>query len=445
MNSQKYISQYSDILLYHGLLVLGGTVILSVLIHLLYQRRSPTAIISWLLSILLIPYIALPLYLVIGFRKRDYMYKKETLNIGDGNKTAEVEVFLDAAEAFERLLSDIENTEHSIYISMYILRYDTVGKKVINALAKKASEGVKVKLLIDSLGSMPLYLLQYRLKKFKNSGAEVEFFMPIFEMPFRNYINLRNHRKIYIFDDEKVLSGGANISRQYFATKKSKNEWEDIMFMIKGESVEDFFDIFASDWLYSSGKKIEFAPPEEIRRTDTFVHVVPSGPDMQRDALYEALLGAIFGAKEKIYIVTPYFIPNETLVQALIIAKHRGVDVRLITPKEANHTIVNLVRSSYMRELEERGIKIHLYEKAMLHAKAIIFDEQSVMLGSVNFDNRSLFLNYEVATFIYSREIIDRMLSWSKKLIADSSSTTKEASGAKIVFENLLRVLAPQL
>lgn len=166
---------------------------------------------------------------------------------------------------------------------------------------------------------------------------------------------------------------------------------------------------------------------------------------MQRDTLYETLLGAIYGAKEKIFIITPYFIPNDSLVEALIIARHRGVNVTLVTPKEADHAIVNLVRCSYMRELEEAGVKICLYEKAMLHAKAIIFDEYSAMLGSVNFDNRSLFLNYEVAAFVYSDKIIARMLLWTQMLMENSSVGTNQASDARKVFENLLRILAPQL
>jgi cardiolipin synthase len=275
--------------------------------------------------------------------------------------------------------------------------------------------------------------------------VEVEFFMPIFQMPFRNYINLRNHRKIYIFDNEKVLSGGANLSDEYIGPVFSKKRWEDIMFLIEGSSVEQYFEIFASDWFYASDKRLKFAKKRQEPQGDIYLQVVPSGPDTEKDALYEALLLAIYGAKEKIYIITPYFIPNNSLIEALIIAHHKGVDVRLITPKEANHTIVNLVRSSYMRELEEAGIKIHLYNGAMLHAKAILFDGKSVVLGSVNFDNRSLFLNYEVAAFVYSPKVIEEIETWADKLIANSSFGTKNVSDLRRVFENLMRIMAPQL
>jgi cardiolipin synthase len=414
---------------------------------MLYHRRSPSAIIAWILSIILIPYISVPLYLIIGLRKRKNRYKKSSLKLknqpNDQNRC--FEIYTDSTKAYESFMECIEKAKSSIYISTYIFMYDKVTKEIIKALIKKANEGVEVKILLDSLGSIILYLSQYRLRGLKKAGVEIEFFMPIFHMPFRNYINLRNHRKIYIFDNEKVISGGANLSDEYLGPVFSKKRWEDIMFLIEGSSVEQYFEIFASDWFYASDERLEFNKEKEEPQGDIYLQVVPSGPDMERDALYEALLFAIYGAKEKIYIITPYFIPNNSLIEALIIAHHKGVDVRLITPKEANHTIVNLVRSSYMRELEEAGIKIHLYNGAMLHAKAILFDDKSVVLGSVNFDNRSLFLNYEVAVFVNSLRVIEEIEMWADRLITNSSFGTKNVSDLKRVFENLMRIMAPQL
>lgn len=457
----------TDIFFYHSLIVSGALLIIMVLIHMLYNRRTPNSITAWLLFIILLPYVAVALYFIIGSRKREKGYKKEVIvlknsttskdiqnnidkmlrnyGIADASRNSELKLLFDPTETYAELLSSINGAKKSIFISAYIFKYDKVTKEILKALIKKAKEGVDVKILIDSLGSLPLYLFRHRLHKLMESGADVEFFMPLFEMPFRNYINLRNHRKIYIFDNEKVLSGGANLSQEYLGATNDKNRWQDIMFMIYGESVEQFFEIFASDWQYASGEQIEYAKSDLHEEGEIFLQVVPSGPDVDKDILYEVLLSAIYEAKEKIYIVTPYFIPNETLIQALIIAHHRGVDIKLITPKEANHTIVNLVRSSYMRELEEAGIKIYLHSGAMLHAKAIIFDDEALILGSVNFDNRSLFLNYEVGTFIYSKKIIKEVQLWAQKLIEDSSFGTKNVSAPKRVFENLMRILAPQL
>lgn len=443
----KEISSAQNIYLYHVLLIFGGLLIVAILIHMLYHRRSPSAIIAWILSIILIPYISAPLYFIIGLRKRKNRYKKSSLKLKNQptGQNRRFEIYTDSIKAYEAFMECIENAKSSIYISTYIFEYDKATKEIIKALIKKANEGLEIKILIDSLGSIVLYLTQFRLRELKKAGVEIEFFMPIFRMPFRNYINLRNHRKIYIFDNEKILSGGANLSDEYIGPVFSKKRWEDIMFLIEGSSVEQYFEIFASDWFYASNRRLKFTKKRQGPEGDIYLQVVPSGPDMERDALYETLLSAIYGAKERIYIITPYFIPNNSLIEALIIAHHKGVDVRLITPKEANHTIVNLVRSSYMRELEEAGIKIHLYNGAMLHAKAILFDGKSVVLGSVNFDNRSLFLNYEVAAFVYSPKVIEEIETWADKLIANSSFGTKNVSDSRRVFENLMRIMAPQL
>lgn len=466
--SKELFLNTQNIYFYHGLVILGAFLTLIVLIHMLYRRRTPSSIIAWLLFIAILPYIAIFLYFIIGSRKREERYKKSNLllknstpqsniqnhidgflrnyMIGDATANKEFKLLFDSQKIYNELLFCINSSKKSIYISMYIFEYDKVTKEILKALVKKAKEGVEIKILMDSLGSIGIYFLDFRLKELKQAGAKIEFFMPLFEMPLRNYINLRNHRKIYIFDNKRVLSGGANLSKKYIGSTSGKNRWEDIMFLIEGKSVEQFFDIFASDWFYASKERLEFKKEEDKESTgDIFLQVVPSGPDMERDTLYEALLFAIYTAKEKIYIVTPYFIPDHSLIQALIIAHHKGVRVKLITPKEANHTIVNLVRSSFMRELEEAGIEIYLHNGSMLHAKGILFDDECAVLGSVNFDNRSLFLNYEVATFIYSKEIIKEVENWMIELISDSSLGTKKASKMQKVFENTMRIFAPQL
>jgi cardiolipin synthase len=265
-------------------------------------------------------------------------------------------------------------------------------------------------------------------------------------MPFRNYINLRNHRKIYLFDNKTVLSGGMNLSNEYLGPNIDESRWQDILFLAQGSSAELFFELFASDWFYASEERLIFTNKKVDNYSgDTFIQVVPSGPDMPNDVLYEALLCAIYSAKERIWIVTPYFIPDASLIQALLIAKHQGVDVKLITPKQSDNFITNLTRGSYMRELEEAGIEVSLYNGAMLHAKAILFDNSSTMLGSVNLDNRSLFLNYEVATFVYSEKVILDIERWMNKLLANSSIGTANISTAKRILENSMRIIAPQL
>lgn len=237
-----------------------------------------------------------------------------------------------------------------------------------------------------------------------------------------------------------------NLSAEYMGPSPDPGRWNDLLFLIEGPAVFHYLEIFASDWAYASGHttpiSLDTVPPGQ---GDAYIQVVPSGPDIARDALYEALLCAIYTARERIWIVTPYFVPVTSLQEALIIAHHKGVDVKLITPYESNHLLADLVRSSYMRELMEAGVEVALYKGPMLHAKAILFDDAGAMLGSVNIDNRSLLLNYEVVSFAYSVPIISEVSGWMERLLEESHHVMKPAGTLRRLAENLLRILAPQL
>jgi cardiolipin synthase len=269
--------------------------------------------------------------------------------------------------------------------------------------------------------------------------------MPLLTRPFQNYINLRNHRKIFIFDDHTVLSGGMNISKEYMGPSPYGQRWDDILFFLQGPAVFHYREIFTEDWNHTAVKKLAMPDFLPDSMGEDIIQVVPSGPDIQSDALYEALLSAVFSAHERIWIVTPYFVPDKSLMQALVIACHRGVDVRLITPAKSNHLVADLSRSGFMRELESKGVNVLLYPDRMIHAKAILFDHRGVMMGSANFDQRSLFLNYEVISFAYSRAIIDACADWMKELMADCTNRMTTAGRWRRISENLMSVFAPLL
>ncbi|MDO8945894.1 MAG: phospholipase D-like domain-containing protein [Desulfocapsaceae bacterium] len=472
-------------------LIVGEILFLLALLHMVYQRRTPTSMISWLLAIILLPYLAVPLYFILGSRKRVNSKTKsmfslrsvKDLPLAEANPIDRVlrgngipgttrgnrfELYADGVLAYTALMREIDKARECIFISTYIFNNDEVTAQIIKALIRKAQEGITVNLLLDSLGSFPLYCFQHPFKKLRQAGANVSFFMPILQMPLRNYINLRNHRKIFLFDRRIVLTGGMNLSTEYLGPLPDPRRWNDLLFLIEGPAVFHYLDIFASDWAYASGHPgtrntrpgkrrkaktpamgcnttpiaLDTVPPEY---GDTEIQVVPSGPDIDGDALFEALICAIYNATKRIWIVTPYFVPATSLQQALIIAHHKGVDVKLITPYESNHFLANVVRSSYMRELMEAGVEVALYKGPMLHAKAILFDDSSAMLGSVNIDNRSLLLNYEVVSFAYSESIISAVNEWMEKLLEDSQHEMKPAGTMRRLAENLMRIIAPQL
>lgn len=451
--------------LFHPLILVWMFLILSTLVHMIYVRRSPTSIISWMFSILLFPYIAVPLYFILGARKvvtdkQSIIFKDENHyprndNISDILKANglpsystknDIQLYLNPQEAYRALIKQIKSAQHRICICTYVFGNDITTKAIINELIKKKKEGVEVYLLIDSIGSYKLYFFQHSLKKLKQVGVNIKFYMPILSMPFRNYINLRNHRKIYLFDDSRVLSGGMNISDEYMGEDENPMRWNDLLFLLKGESVQYYKDIFQSDWKYTSQESFqELKNKNDEEYTINALQVVPSGPDIQFDALYEALLNGIYSAKKRVWIVTPYFIPDDLISTALIIAKNKGLDIKIITPLQSNHIIADLGRSSYMRDLQERGIAIVLFKGNMLHAKSILFDDKAVMLGSVNLDNRSLLLNYEVVSFVYSEKIILEMKTWMQGLIKDSKIGMNKTTKIRRMAENLMRIFAPLL
>ncbi|HKM55224.1 MAG TPA: phospholipase D-like domain-containing protein, partial [Isosphaeraceae bacterium] len=175
------------------------------------------------------------------------------------------------------------------------------------------------------------------------------------------------------------------------------------------------------------------------------VQVVASGPDVPGDPLYETLVSLIFAARQRIWIITPYFVPDEMLARALNLASRRGVDIRLIVPARSNHLSADLARESYLRELHEAGGQVLLYQPVMLHAKAILLDDQLAVIGSANMDNRSLFLNYEVALFLYTRGEVQAVSDWAFRLQADCLRELPRSGWARELAENVVRLLSPLL
>ncbi len=452
----------------------GGVLLFSAIAHILYQKRSPTSMISWMLAIIFMPFLTVPLYFLIGIRKRENTYTKATVKLHEAHqenvhisinpnnalssilekngipsatKGNRYELITKDTEAYARLMNEIEKATESIDLGTYVFSYDVTTQKILEALTKRAREGIRVRLLLDVVGSLVSYLWQKNFQALRDAGGEVGFFIPIMSRPFQSYINLRNHRKIYLFDRKRLLSGGMNLSDDYLGEESSTKRWDDILYYLEGPAVFGFYEIFHNDWNYATGQtaplELLHEPVEAVGENS--VQVVPSGPDIPTDALYEALLNAIYTCRKRIWIVTPYFVPDENIVQALIIAQHKGIDVKLITPKHSDNWIADLGRSPYMRELDAIGVDVILYEGEMLHAKAILFDDLGGMVGSVNIDNRSLFLNYEIVTFAYSPHFIESIESWMRELMENSTQGMKKPTKLREGVENMMKVFAPLL
>ncbi len=453
-------------LLYYTFLVAGELLAISAVLHMIATRRSPSSMIAWMLAIFVFPYVAVPFYFLFGHRKLIKRYQKfkfslkplepaveekmesvEKVLLADGippsTQNNSFSLIDSPSGVYEELESAIKNAKESIDICVYQFVLDETTGPLLELLKERAAAGVRVRVLLDSIGSLKLYLFPGPLNELKKSGAEVAFFMPFLRLPLRNFINLRNHRKILIFDNRKMFTGGMNLSSEYFAKDEKRVFYKDFLCAIEGQATHFYSQIFEMDWAFATNSVPVIAKAPEGDFGRAAIQVIPSGPDTPSEALIEALLTLIYGAKSRISIVTPYFVLNEDFMQALTIALHRGVEVTVIVPERSDHKISDIGRGSYLRELYQNGAKVLLHRGKVLHAKAILFDKKCASIGSVNFDNRSLFYNFEAVSFIYSKKEIDSIESWMKKIAKESAAYTPPDNTLLTHTENFMRILSP--
>jgi cardiolipin synthase len=418
--------------------------------------------VAWLLAILLVPYLGVPAYVLFGGRKIKHMIKNKpglalgikapvermvTQGVGcifslrPGN---DISLLTTGEKACASLLDLIDQAQSSIDISTYILANDETGVLILAALTRKAAQGVRVRLLMDALGSFGV--TSKMLAPLIDAGGHCAFFMPMMHLPFRGRANLRNHRKIIIVDNATAILGGMNIAREYLGATADTRRWRDLSLVVKGPILADLHHVFRSDWQFAAKQQaakennLENAGPGSVA-----LQLVPSGPDVDGDPLYDAILTALFKAKHRVWIVTPYFIPDEMLLKAMCIAAKRGIDVRIVVPRVSNHVLADLVRRGYLRQAQEAGAIIYNFTPGMMHGKVILVDGTLGIVGSMNMDMRSFFLNYEVALFVYNEKAIEDLDHWVTDLMSQSVQGIKNAHFVVGFFEGVARLLAPLL
>jgi cardiolipin synthase len=271
--------------------------------------------------------------------------------------------------------------------------------------------------------------------------------MPVIHIPFRGRANLRNHRKIVVVDDRHAMVGGMNLAGEYMGPEPDPSRWRDLSAVMTGPAAHDLNELFHSDWEFATGEDPtpDAAPPDRSAKGGTSVQVVASGPDVAGDPLYESLVTAIFLARRRIWIVTPYLVPDETLARALELAARRGVEVRLVVPARSNKLVADLARASYLRQIHEAGGHVLLYTPGMVHAKAVVVDDGLAVIGSANMDMRSLFLNYEVAVFLSSPPEVKGTAAYVDALAADCVTRLPTQNRATELAEDVVRLLSPLL
>ena len=414
----------------HALWIFHFALVFIFLAHILRQRKAPASTFAWFLFVLIAPYIGLPFYFTFGFRKflpskplifgrpscADFVIVdpvQKTLTASGSPlpcSNAEFQLLDSGEKAFHAIVNAIGEARRSICLETYIFGRDAVGVQILSLLAKRAGEGLDVRILIDTIGShLPGHP---NFREFERAGGQVAFFMPMLHRPFRGNSNLRNHRKQMIIDGQVGIMGGMNIAEEYMGPNSSPSRWIDIAFTVQGKIAGQMEEVFYADWNYAVSKN------EQPRRGEStasergcLVQLVVSGPDVATDPIYEFLLIAIYGARERVWIATPYFVPDEALAKAMELACRRGVDLRLFIPKKSNHFIADLCRSTYVQQIQNAGGHIFLSPK-MLHAKATLIDSNYAFVGSANLDGRSLLLNYELGLCLYSAAEVEAIETW---------------------------------
>lgn len=422
--------QSSHWLSLHGLVVVVGLLIYVLTTHSLQQRRAPTAAISWVLIIALVPYVGLPLYLLFGTRKllrtprsnhgaapmpnpnsEEAWPRQLAMSMGQPPVASyrNLRLHADGVQALQILWEIIESAENELVLCTFILADDPIGRELITRLIGKARGGVRIRLLIDGVGHMMGGWAN--LRELKSSGAKVALYGPVLHLPFKTSANLRNHRKMVVADGVRLWCGGRNFASEYFDGVHERRAWKDLTFDLEGPLAAQAGDLFESDWANSTGTERVKSRPTSPNALVPSAQIIASGPDQADDTVHDLLVSACFKARRRIMAVTPYFVPGDALLMALSLAARRGVRVELVLPKRSNHKMADFARHRALRELAAVGGRVWQVPY-MLHAKAVVIDDNLALAGSVNLDSRSLFLNYELMVAFYALADIERFGSF---------------------------------
>ena len=469
----------------HAYTVGGVLLALFALARLATERRQPSNTLAWLMGIVLIPYVGVPLFLLLGGRKiRRLAARKRRIRLpapasarasaatlshpvaqtictsGSGEPVGgnSVQLFTSGEETFAEFERQILSARHSIHIATFILGRDKVGHRIVELLAKRAREGIRVRLQLDALGCF--FSSRGFVDPLREAGGEVVRFLPVVPLSSRGSANLRNHRKIAVFDRHTAFIGGQNLARDYMGPQPWRKRFTDLGALVRGPGAELLDEIFLADWAFATGRPLEKLhheletdpPPPGLpgaEPTDSEVQIVASGPDIPGDPLYEGMLSMIQEARQSIWIVTPYFLPDEVLLRSLVVKARAGHDVTLILPERSNHPVTDLARRPHLRQLVRAGARVLAYQPRMLHAKALVVDERIGLVGSANLDMRSLFVNFEVGMVLHGEREARALRVWAGELARDCrplglADLRRRKFPANLV-EDLSRLLSPLL
>jgi cardiolipin synthase len=406
-------------------------------IVLIMQRRTAAATLAWIFALIFLPGVGLLFYLVIGpqrlarrklrrrlGRKSIHAATEGMLGARAGSPSharlaqvpiaarelpplpaSNVTALLDGKTAYDSIFSAIAAAKKHVHVEYYILEPDRAGERLRALLIAQAKAGVEVRLVLDGTGS--LNVRERWLAPLREAGVEVAWFNPInlFRLWFSRP-DFRTHRKIVVCDGLVGFTGGMNLAECH-SSEFTEHYWRDTHVRFEGEAVWALQRAFLEDWHYATAREIpeiaRYFPPSASSddNPNDAVQIVGSGPDTNDFAVHKTFFAAITSARKRLWLTTPYFIPDETISQALAVAALSGVDVRVIVPERGDSRIVDLAARSYFDELLEVGVKFYSYTPRFIHAKTIVVDDDLSIVSTANLDNRSFKLDFELAAIVY--------------------------------------------
>jgi cardiolipin synthase len=414
------------------------------LVWILHTKREAMSAIAWSLLVLFVPFLGMFLFFLLGAqtlrrpidrrRRRSSAYKKLSRtegwpaadvpdrwdalarlgHHGDGFPVTggnAVTLYHEGQPAFEAMLEAIKAARHHVHIQFFIFRNDESGRRFIDALADCARRGVQVRFLYDSVGA---YNLSSRLlRRLTEAKGLAAAFLPMFN-PLRRIrislrVNLRNHRKLLIVDGRVGFNGGLNIGDEYLGLHPKFGRWRDTHMRIEGPAVEGLQRVFLEDWFFATEEPVhgaEYFPKFAQPPGTSMVQVVHSGPDMDFKAIRETYFAGILNARKRAWIASPYFVPDAGLRDAMALAARSGVDVRFLGLFRPDKWVPFLAARFYWTDMLAAGVKVYQYTAGMMHSKYVLVDGEWASVGSANFDNRSLLLNFEANCQLFDEPIV---------------------------------------
>ena len=448
------------------------------------EKRKPQNIIAWLTLLTFLPIVGFGVYMIFGsglsvrtrrMIKRKAISERDIIRNIKGIQSLEeakldgilkddselvslcysfgsypipgndIKIFTNGEDKIKSLKNDLKNAKKSINMEYYIFANDKVGNEIMDLLCEKAREGVEVNFIYDSIGSRKTRRKFFR--KLEKAGGNVgEFFPPLIRL-INMKINYRNHRKIVVIDGKIAYTGGVNMRDDHLGRSKKLTPWRDTHIRIEGSGAYALQNIFLDDWRYCKNDNTPpklylengFFPSPQIKGNAT-IQVVSSGPDSQVQKIKETFVKMILNAKERVYLQTPYFIPDDVFFAALRIAVKSGVDVRIMVPMIPDKKTVYLATLSYLKEMADLDIKIYLY-KGFLHSKTLLIDNNKLSVGTCNTDNRSFGLNFEDTAIIYSKQINEQYSKIFEKDIKNSQLVGKNYFQKKRWITKILQAI----